>query len=398
MSTACAALNAASADGLAPALRAVDCMTSEATAAGFARLFGLSGVLGPVLTLALTLYIAFFALGLLTGRGGLRLGSLSRRALTLGLVLSFATSWAAYNQVVWNLAIGAPDQIAAAVTGARGKATERFATRIDALFAALSEAAEAASQQAAEKATQTPAPAPAATTHAEGSFAPASVMWLSGALLLLGTAGVLIASRIVMAVLLTTGPVFIVLALFRGTRGLCAGWLRALLVAAMAPVLAVVGGSMTLDLTEATIQRLDGPEGINPHAAYALFLIAAVHVVLMMLALRAAGHLAGGWTAFAPAPSSPRAAPEASMPVSHSPPAYAIPIAAPSGQPLGGATGADGRSAAYSPAGLLRLPSAPLSPSSAQPTSAAPGLPRAQGIGSRFRNPPRTRNLNRKVV
>ena len=36
--------------------------------------------------------------------------------LTLGLVLTFATSWIAYSQVVWNLATGAPDEIAAVRT------------------------------------------------------------------------------------------------------------------------------------------------------------------------------------------------------------------------------------------------------------------------------------------
>ena len=31
--------------------------------------------------------------------------------MTLGLVLTFTTSWVAYQGVVWNLAVGAPDQL-----------------------------------------------------------------------------------------------------------------------------------------------------------------------------------------------------------------------------------------------------------------------------------------------
>ena len=44
--------------------------------------------------------------------------------MTLGLVLTFATSWIAYQSVVWNLATGAPDQVASILTGSRGPATK----------------------------------------------------------------------------------------------------------------------------------------------------------------------------------------------------------------------------------------------------------------------------------
>src|SRR5690606_33490356 len=108
----------------AAALRAVDCLAGETVAAAFARLFGSSagagGALLPALTIALTLYIAIFAVGLLTGRSRLGIAALTPRALTLGLVLTFATSWVAYSQVVWNLATGAPDEIASVLTGAKG--------------------------------------------------------------------------------------------------------------------------------------------------------------------------------------------------------------------------------------------------------------------------------------
>jgi type IV secretion system protein VirB6 len=64
--------------------------------------------------------------------------------MTLGLVLTFATSWVAYQGVVWNLAIGAPDQIAGVLMGTKGSATQIFADRIDLIFAAVAEVADAA--------------------------------------------------------------------------------------------------------------------------------------------------------------------------------------------------------------------------------------------------------------
>ena len=129
--SACAELAANASSGVAPALRAVDCLANETTAAAFGRLFGGNGALVPALTGLLTLYIAFFAISLLTGRSRLGISALTPRMMTLGLVLTFATSWIAYSQVVWNLATGAPDEIAGVLTGAKGSATQIFGDRID---------------------------------------------------------------------------------------------------------------------------------------------------------------------------------------------------------------------------------------------------------------------------
>ena len=63
---------------------------------------------------ALTIYVALFGLMLLSGRARLGFG-IGRRMLALGFVLAFATSWAVYGPLVWQLAARAPD---AAASGA----------------------------------------------------------------------------------------------------------------------------------------------------------------------------------------------------------------------------------------------------------------------------------------
>src|SRR5262245_3945679 len=123
--SACDTLVANASLGVAPALRAVDCLAGETTAAAFGRLFGGAngaggGALTQALVIILTLYIAFFAISLMLGRSRLSISALTPRALTLGLVLTFVTSWMAYQSVVWNLATGAPDQIASVLMGTRG--------------------------------------------------------------------------------------------------------------------------------------------------------------------------------------------------------------------------------------------------------------------------------------
>jgi type IV secretion system protein VirB6 len=295
--SACEILTEQASDGVAPALHAVDCLAGETVASAFARLFGTNGVLLPALTILLTLYIGFFAVGLLTGRSRIGVAALTPRMLTVGLVLTFATSWIAYSQVVWNLATGAPDEIASALTGAKGSATEIFGDRVDLVFGAIADAAEA-DKQAQPPVQQVQPGAQAAGAVASGSYTPANLMWVGALLLLLGTVGVLVTARIALAVLMSVGPVFVVFALFDATRGLFVGWLRGMVLTAATPLFVVVGGGVVLELLVPVVVSLRGIEGVNGRAALALFVIACVHVALMVMVLRVAGTIVSSWQVF----------------------------------------------------------------------------------------------------
>ncbi|NCA02204.1 MAG: type VI secretion protein, partial [Sphingomonadaceae bacterium] len=162
MTSQCTQIVSGASDGILPALRAVDCLANATTSAAFDRLFGGQGILLPALTILLTLYIAFFAISLLTGRSQLGISTLTPRMMTLGLVLTFATSWVAYQNVVWSLATAGPDQLAGIIMGTRGSATEIFATRIDLILRVISDVALTASGTAEG----------AARSAAAGSFSP----------------------------------------------------------------------------------------------------------------------------------------------------------------------------------------------------------------------------------
>lgn len=286
--SACASLAAAAPSGVAPALRAVDCLANETAATAFSRLFGSAGSLTPALTTLLTLYIAFFAISLMTGRSRVSISALTPRMMTLGLILTFATSWLAYQGVVWNLAIGAPDQIAGVLLGAKGSATQLFADRIDLIFAAIAEVAQVSAGGQGG----------AVQSAAAGSFTPGNLMWLGALLLMLGTVGILVTARIALAVLLAIGPVFVVLGLFTGTRGLTAGWLRGIVLTAVTPLFVVLGGGLMLELLIPVVRSLREAEGIDGRAAMALFMIAAIHIALMTMVLRVIGAMVAGWQIF----------------------------------------------------------------------------------------------------
>src|SRR5206468_8943373 len=191
--------------GVADALSKVDCLATDATSVSFGRLFGAHGSFTTALTILLTLYIALLAFNLLTGRSALKISVLTPRMMTLGLVLTFATSWIAYQSVVWNLATGAPDEIASVLVGSKGSATTLFAQQLDGFFNAISQAAVNAQPNPATVAAN-----PAAVVAASGFSSPANILSIGALIMLLGTVGVLVVCRLALAALLTIVPVLIV--------------------------------------------------------------------------------------------------------------------------------------------------------------------------------------------
>lgn len=389
--SACQQFAESAATGIAPALRAVDCLANETAAVTFARLFGGAGSQAPVLTLVLTLYIGFFAISLLTGRSRIGIAALTPRMITLGLVLTFATSWLAYQSVVWNLAVGGPDQIASILSGTTGSATQIFADRMDAIFGAIADVASESGQGAQG----------AGDGAVSGNFTPANVMWLGALILLLGTVGVLVTARIALAVLLAIGPVFVVFALFNGTRGLTAGWLRSLVLTAIMPLFVVVGGGIVLELLVPIVSSLRSPDGpLDGRAAMALFLAATVHLSLMVLTTKVAATMVAAWQVFGLARQAPE---NAAFDLARASIAIAVPVA---GQPTvssrAGITAASLPSAAFAPSDssgssvgrstntqtsrtlVLRE-----SGSTERPPPSAASPRRARGLGSRFQSKPR---------
>jgi type IV secretion system protein VirB6 len=387
MSAACDSAAQEVGNGVAAALRAVDCVAGETTAAAFGRLFAPGGALLTVLTILLTLYVAFFAINLLLGRASLGVRSLTPRMMTLGLVLTFVTSWIAYSSVVWNLAIGGPDQIATIITGSEGSATQVFAQKIDVVFQALQQAS------------------PSQAAGAEGSkdvsaFSPEGMMWLGAMLLLLGTVGVLVTARIALAVLVAVGPIFVVMALFPGTRGLFTGWLKGLVMLALVPLFAVLGGSVMLELAVPILAAVtQSPGQIDPQAAMAFFLVGAVHMALMIMVLKVTGTMVSGWRVFGMVPEKGErgevrapSAPAVVAPFAQGSPAQApsgaqdrrIPVSsfavAPPANDAGMAGAGGGRD--------TRVVTREVASAGAHVAPASPGgASRARGIGSRFRAP-----------
>lgn len=282
--TACPPLPVGDDAGLASVLASIDCRLGAAVSTGYGRLFGDTGAFTGALTAVMTLYVALLAFGLITGRARLTLSGAAPRVFALGLVLAMATAWPAYQTVVFDLLSRGPDQIASAFVGNGGSATLAFAQRLDGVFGRyldLAQTLQAQGQQASPNLQMA-----------------AKLAWGGSLLLILSTAGLLVMARVVLAVLLALGPVFVVFALFSGTRGLFEGWLKTVVAFALLPLLIVLGGAGALAmmaplLDEVTRDPLAAGDALRPVAM--LFLASVIYVGVLLALLWAAASLTRHW-------------------------------------------------------------------------------------------------------
>lgn len=270
--------------GMADMLRVLDCQTNNVVADGYGHLFGSGGTFGAVLTAGLTLYVAFFAYRLLLGRGGLSLSVLTPRMLLLGLVLTFATSWPAYQAVVFDVLTKGPEQVAGVVIGGDSVGAQGFVAYLDTLFARMTDMAVQLGG----------ATTPAA---AKGlALTPAAMIQYSAMILLFGTMGVLVVAKVVLAMLLAVGPLFIVMALYSGTRGLFEGWLRTSMLFAIAPLLTILVGWVGLTMLGPLIRATTEPgAAVSLRLASMLLGGSVVYAVLLLVAFRTAVSVTSGW-------------------------------------------------------------------------------------------------------
>lgn len=295
-------------------LATADCLIAGQVATSYAALLAPGGALGTALTLALTIYVAIFGYRLLLGLSRLTLGEVVPHFIKIGIVVALVTSWPSYQTLVFNLLFNGPQQLASALVqpavGSGGSNDVMLA--LQALFDRLTDAAGDAWAQgsAAPPVTPTALPPPVAGVPAAAvppavpvlPFAlgapqfVATLLWFSAVVLMAMSVGLLLVVRIVLALLLVVGPLFIALALFRPSRGLAEGWLRTTVKFALVPLFALpliiavvaVAVPLTEGLGETPIVSVrDGP-------VLLIVLVVMVFAAVMVQAARLGGGIASG--------------------------------------------------------------------------------------------------------
>ena len=211
-----------------------DCQAFGLVERGYAALSAPGSATATTITSLMVIAVAFFGYQLMLGRG-LRLADLTGLALRLGVVIMLAASWSTLQGAAYDTLARAPTRVADQMISALNvpPPLAGVQTALDKI-----EAASIGWRQRAG----------IASPLVGGPPTTAMTLNLAAFMLTMTTAGLLVISRVVLALLLALTPVLAGFLLFNATRGLLEGWLRALLAAALVPV-----GVLTLTAVELAI-------------------------------------------------------------------------------------------------------------------------------------------------
>lgn len=308
---ACAPINPAA--GSAETMVAtVDCYVQSNVQAGYASLLGPGSMFSTALTAALTLYVAFVGYRLIFGRAGLSMGDMVPRMLMIGAVLALSSNWATYQILIYDVLTDGPEEIASAINSGAGKAS--LNERVDMLSGRMVDLADAWTEFDARPEQAAPAPGtppvaapaalPATATGITAFVAPKdslgpNMLLISALLLVLASAGVLVIAKIILGLLLLLGPIFAILALFAGTRGLTLGWGRAAIMMALVPLMASMTTAGAVALLEPMLADMYAAAGegiFSLRSALAIFVILLVMVAVAIQLFRIGRTIVGGWS------------------------------------------------------------------------------------------------------
>jgi type IV secretion system protein VirB6 len=271
----------------------LDCQASTLGAQGYQALAAPGSSASLLLTGLLTLFVAFIGYRMLFGQvPTIRDGVLA--CVKIGVVLALATSWPAYQRVIYDVVLHEPADLVAeigapaALPGSTGGLIDHL-DAVDGALAALGVLGVGQLGNETDPRQISPPLFAGFDTFALGS---SRVVFLAGAI------GAFALLRIAAGLLLAMGPLFIAFLLFEGSRGLFEGWLRGLIAASLgsvatAIVLAIELAFLEPWLTQLLAQRAANlPIGGTPAQLFATTVIFSSVLGAMLIAM---GRIAWSW-------------------------------------------------------------------------------------------------------
>ena len=260
-----------------------DCQAMGMVERGYAALAQPGGTVSIALTGLMVIAVAFFGYRLLLGRGVL-LSDAVGLTVKLGIVLMLATSWASWQALAYDGVARAPTQIASEMLVGIGSPPP-----IESLENTLDNLTSAAVGYRSRAGIASPL--------VGGPAAAAATLNVSAILITLSTVGILVATRVVLAILLAIAPAMAGFILFDGTRGLALGWLGAIAAVAIAPAFALLVASIEFAILSPIIARLLSEQAAGTFEITSVMpigLVTVVFVIALVFSLRAATQISRG--------------------------------------------------------------------------------------------------------
>lgn len=277
---------------LATTLSHIDCQAQTLGSAGYQALAAPGSALSPLLTLALTIFVALLGYRLLIGNPpqGREVGF---AAIKVGIVLLLATSWPAFHVLAYDVALRGPAELAqsiggpAGVPGANGGLVTRLQYSDDAMAELLVRGPGQSSGLTGSSTGERWVPFD--TLRSRATLDQARTVYLASSIAAFASV------RLVAGLLLALGPLFALFLLFDGTRGLFEGWVRGLAGAALGATGTAIVLGVELALIEpllADALSLRRAGAATPSISVELGVIAIVFALVLIAVLIASAKVA----------------------------------------------------------------------------------------------------------
>jgi len=294
--------------GAGVALRLSNFLTCQAQALGENGYQALAGgpMVAGMMTGLVTIFVALIGYRFLLGsiptmRDGVGW------AIRLGMVLTLATGWPAFQVLVYRVAVDAPSEFAAVLLPASGLSVEGLDVRVqqayDTIRLGSSVNPALGGQAALDRAAGAAQAGTPGTTQRQQQQAPnfgplgQAALPQTASWFVVSTLGVTGGLRLATGFLLAIGPLAIMALLFDATLGLFIGWVRGLAGAALALLGATIVTALDLLLVESELAHLQAVEwGVTIIDPQALTTIVLAFTLVMLAAIWAAGRMAGAFS------------------------------------------------------------------------------------------------------
>ncbi len=264
-------------------LAETDCQAFGLIERGYAVLAQPGGSVSAALTGLLVIAVAIFGYRLLLGRG-LALNDAVGLTIKIGIVLMIAGSWESWQALAYQGLARAPGQIASDMLVGIGAPPP-----LESLQRALDDLTAASAGYRSRAGIASPL--------VGGPAAAAAALNLSSVILTLSIVGLLVATKVVLAVLLAIAPAMAGLILFNGTRGMAQGWLGAMAAAALAPLFVLIVAAIEFAILAPMIARLMAEQAAGTFentSVMPIGLVVLVFAIALVLAVRAGARIGYG--------------------------------------------------------------------------------------------------------
>ena len=215
----------------------------------------------PIFSSLLLLWVVIWGYMVMYGQTDQTLKTGIFKIVQVGLISTLALTSANYNDIVINFLLNAPEQIAGIVIGTPGYST---GSALDTLFQKVFDTADSVWEKGG------------LMNGNFGMYLLAILIAGIGTVLTAITAGLILLSKMLLAVLLVLGPIAIMLLLFKPTERFFESWLGQCINLGLIYILAVTVASIVIDLSDTFISNTPDPDLKITMAVFLVFLLSII--------------------------------------------------------------------------------------------------------------------------